>query len=84
MTKDQIKDWGHFYLQLVLTALWNSFCQLAGVVTGAATAQIVTGSPIMAKLGLEGWAATAVGTLLVNIGLKLYANQIPDPKPPSQ
>lgn len=83
MTTAQLKEWGHFYVQLALTAVWNSCCQLAAVACGAATAQVVTGSPLMAKLGLQGWMATVVGTIAFNIGLKIYANQIPDPKPPT-
>lgn len=82
MTKDQIKDWGHFYLQLALTGAWNALCQAAGVAVGAAGAQL-SGTVDLTKLGLSGGLAVVLGTIITNVGLQLYANRIPPPNPPA-
>lgn len=82
MTKDQIKDWGHFYVQLSLTAVWNALRQCLGVGCGAAGAQFV-GADIFTKIGIHGTAAAILGTIVINVGLKIYANPIPDPTPPA-
>lgn len=81
MNKAQIKEWLHFYVNLIGISIWNGTVNYLKVAIGAGSVGVAQGFDIRTvQPSLLGW--TWLSAVVVYVVIELSKNLLPTPKPP--
>jgi len=82
MTKAQIKEWAHFYVELIVASMVNGVWLFGKAVLGGLTVNQL-GLVDLKSISLHGFGWLFLGTVASNVVAALAMNLLPLPKAPA-